>query len=112
MEREGLLRGFVAGYTKIHHDEHRHIGYGVWFLREAVVEQPQMSDVVRATMLELLPAVADSLTLPDGADSSVLGASEDELRAFALDGVTRRLKIIGVSLDAAEQSPQRHTASG
>jgi ribonucleoside-diphosphate reductase beta chain len=101
MEGEGLLPGFVAGYTKIHHDEHRHIGYGVWFLREAVVEHPEMGDVVRATMLELLPAVADSLTLPDGADSSVLGASQDELRAFALDGLTRRLKIIGVSLDAA-----------
>jgi ribonucleoside-diphosphate reductase beta chain len=101
MEGEGLLPGFVAGYTKIHHDEHRHIGYGVWFLREAVVEHPEMGDVVRATMLELLPAVADSLSLPDGADSSVLGASQDELRAFALDGLTRRLKIIGVSLDAA-----------
>jgi ribonucleoside-diphosphate reductase beta chain len=24
MQREGLLPGFVAGYTKIHHDEHRH----------------------------------------------------------------------------------------
>ena len=36
LEREGLLPGFVAGYTKIHHDEHRHIGYGIWFLRQAV----------------------------------------------------------------------------
>jgi hypothetical protein len=24
MQRDGLLQGFVAGYTKIHHDEHRH----------------------------------------------------------------------------------------
>jgi hypothetical protein len=24
MQREGLLPGFVAGDTKIHHDEHRH----------------------------------------------------------------------------------------
>ena len=38
MTREGLLPGFVAGYTKIHHDEHRHIGYGIWFLREAVAD--------------------------------------------------------------------------
>ena len=33
-------RGFCPassrGYSKIHHDETRHIGYGVWFLREAV----------------------------------------------------------------------------
>ena len=38
LEREELLPGFVEGYSKIHHDETRHIGYGVWFLREAVRE--------------------------------------------------------------------------
>jgi hypothetical protein len=29
----------------------------------------------------------------------VLGASAEELRGFALDGLTRRLNIIGVPLD-------------
>ncbi|HXR28543.1 MAG TPA: ribonucleotide-diphosphate reductase subunit beta [Solirubrobacteraceae bacterium] len=98
LEREGLLPGFVAGYTKIHHDEQRHIGYGTWFLREALAAQPQMAEVVRATLLDLLPAVAESLTPPEGADSSVLGASAEELREFALGGLTRRLKLIGVAL--------------
>ncbi len=99
MEREGLLPGFVAGYTKIHRDEHRHIGYGIWFLRQAVSENDGMGDVVRESLRELLPAVAESLTPPAGADTSALGASADDLRAFALDGLTRRLKIIGVPLD-------------
>ncbi len=99
MEREGLLRGFVAGYTRIHHDEHRHIGYGIWFLRQAVARDPAMGDVVRATLRDLLPAVAESLRPPEGADTATLGASADELRGFALDGLTRRLKIIGVPLD-------------
>jgi ribonucleoside-diphosphate reductase beta chain len=99
MQREGLLPGFVAGYTKIHHDEHRHIGYGVWFLREAVSRDPSMGEVVRATLRELLPAVAASLTPPEGADASALGASAEELRGFALDGLTRRLKVVGVPLD-------------
>jgi ribonucleoside-diphosphate reductase beta chain len=98
LEREGLLPGFVAGYSKIHHDEHRHIAYGTWFLREAVAETPAMGDVVRQTLRELLPAVAEALTPPEGADASVLGASADELRTFALDGLTRRLNIIGVPL--------------
>src|SRR5271154_4278760 len=98
MERESLLPGFVAGYTKIHHDEHRHIGYGIWFLRKAVAEHTGMGDVVRGTLRELLPAVAESLTPPTGADTSVLGASTDDPRAFALDGLTRRLSIIGVPL--------------
>jgi ribonucleoside-diphosphate reductase beta chain len=96
---EGLLPGFVAGYEKIHEDERRHIGYGVWFLREAVALDPTHGDVVRSTLRDLLPAVAESLTPPSGADASALGASAEELRTFALDGLTRRLKIVGVPLD-------------
>jgi ribonucleoside-diphosphate reductase beta chain len=98
LDREGLLSGFVAGYDKIHHDEHRHIAYGTWFLRQAVAEDPALGDVVRHTLRDLLPAVADALTPPEGADTAVLGASADELRSFALDGLTRRLNIIGVPL--------------
>jgi ribonucleoside-diphosphate reductase beta chain len=97
--REGLLPGFVAGYSKIHHDETRHIGYGVWFLRETVREHPEQTDVVRATLRDLLPAVAESLKPPGGGASDVLGVSEDDLRGFALDGLTRRLKIIGVPIE-------------
>lgn len=99
MDRQGLLPGFVAGYTKIHHDEHRHIGYGIWFLRAAVAREEAMGDVVRETLRDLLPAVAESLTPPAGADASVLGTSADELRTFALEGLTRRLKVVGVPLD-------------
>ena len=99
MQREALLPGFVAGYTKIHHDEHRHIGYGVWYLRQAIAGAAALGDVVRATLRELLPAVAESLTPPAGADTAVLGASAEELRAFALDGLTRRLAIIGVPIE-------------
>ena len=95
-----MLPGFVAGYTKIHHDEHRHIGYGIWFLRQAVSETAGMDDVLRETLRDLLPAVAASLTPPTGADTSVLGASTEDLRAFALDGLARRLSIIGVPLDS------------
>jgi ribonucleoside-diphosphate reductase beta chain len=96
-----LLPGFVEGYTRIHHDEHRHIGYGVWFLREAVSNDPALADQVRSTLTDLLPAVAESLTPPDreGTDWEALGASASEIQQFALNGLNRRLKIIGVSLD-------------
>jgi ribonucleoside-diphosphate reductase beta chain len=94
-----LLGGFVDGYSLIHHDETRHIGYGVWFLRETVREHPEMADVVRATLRELLPSVADSLKPPGGGDGAVLGVTQDDLRGFALGGLTRRLEIIGVPLE-------------
>jgi ribonucleoside-diphosphate reductase beta chain len=95
-----LLPGFVDGYSRIHHDETRHIGYGVWFLREAVRRDPGQADAVRGMLRELLPLVADALRLPGDDDAAgVLGVSEDDLRAFALTGLTRRLSIIGVPIE-------------
>jgi ribonucleoside-diphosphate reductase beta chain len=101
LSAEGLLPGFVEGYSKIHHDETRHIGYGVWFLREAVGGEPEMAEVVRRTLSDLLPSAAASLAPPDSGsdrDFAAIGASGEDVRAFALDGLTRRLEIIGVPL--------------
>jgi ribonucleoside-diphosphate reductase beta chain len=102
LAREALLPGFVDGYSKIHHDETRHIGYGVWFLREAVRSDLDAADVVRRTLRDLLPSVAASLAPPDtgsGRDFDAIGASSEDIRAFALGGLTRRLEIIGVPLE-------------
>jgi ribonucleoside-diphosphate reductase beta chain len=100
LEREELLPGFVAGYSKIHHDEQRHIGYGTWYLREAVAAEPILAEAVRSPLRELLPTVAEALTPPDreGTDWNALGADAEEIRKFALGGLTRRLDVIGVPL--------------
>jgi ribonucleoside-diphosphate reductase beta chain len=100
LEELELLPGFVDGYSKIHHDETRHIGYGVWLLRETIREHPEQADTVRQTLRDLLPSVADALggAGDDGPDIERLGVSTDDVRQFALDGLTRRLEIIGVPL--------------
>src|SRR3954452_24553642 len=58
-----LLPGFVEGYSSIHHDEQRHIGYGVWFLRESAGDGA-LAEQIRATLRELLPATAAVLAPP------------------------------------------------
>jgi ribonucleoside-diphosphate reductase beta chain len=99
LKRGGLLPGFVDGYSRIHRDETRHIGYGVWFLRETIKAHPDEAETVRATLRDVLPATAESLKLPgDGNSEHLLGVSEDDVRSFALQGLTRRLSIIGVPL--------------
>jgi ribonucleoside-diphosphate reductase beta chain len=101
LSEEGLLPGFVEGYSKIHHDETRHIGYGVWFLRETVRTEPEMGDIVRQTLRDLLPSVAASLAPPPTGterDFAAIGASSEDIRDFALEGLTRRLEIVGVPL--------------
>ncbi len=95
-----MLPGFVEGYSKIHHDETRHIGYGIWFLRETVRDHPEQGDTVRQTLRDFLPSVAESLAPPEGSDFDALGVSGDDVRAFALGGLTRRLKLIGVPIES------------
>jgi ribonucleoside-diphosphate reductase beta chain len=101
LEREGLLPGFVDGYSHIAADERRHLAYGTWYLREAVETDGALGDRVRETLRNLLPAVATSLTPPDrgGTDWEALGAGAGEIGEFAVDGLSRRLKIVGVPLD-------------
>ena len=55
--------------------------------------------VTRRGNIYFNPDFVESLTVPEGADASELGASAEEIRAFALGGLTRRLQIIGVPLD-------------
>jgi ribonucleoside-diphosphate reductase beta chain len=93
----GLLPGFVDGYGRIHHDETRHIGYGVWLLREAVRADPAAGDVIRDALRELLPHAAGALSGGD-VDFAAIGVDADAVRTFALEGLTRRLDIIGVPL--------------
>jgi ribonucleoside-diphosphate reductase beta chain len=102
LRESGLLPGFVEGYSHIHHDEQRHIGYGVWFLRGAAGRDPALAERVRVTLRDLLPAVASALAPPDrdGSDWEALGATGEEIRDFALQGLKRRLKIVGVPLES------------
>ncbi|MFN8112600.1 MAG: ribonucleotide-diphosphate reductase subunit beta [Solirubrobacterales bacterium] len=101
LEEQQLLPGFVDGYSKIHHDETRHIVYGVWFLRETVNGHSEQADTVRQTLRDLLPSVAEALggAGDEGPEIERLGVSTDEVRQFALDGLTRRLGIIGVPIE-------------
>jgi ribonucleoside-diphosphate reductase beta chain len=99
-ERE-LLPGFVDGYSRIAADEQRHIAYGTWFLRDAIKQDERMREVVRARVLDLLPAVAATVSPPREGAFDALGLDEGALAAFGLDTLHRRLAIIGVSLDAS-----------
>jgi ribonucleoside-diphosphate reductase beta chain len=99
-ERE-LLPGFVDGYGRIAADEQRHIAYGTWFLREAVDQDPGMAEVIRARLRELLSAVAEAVAPPSEGAFDALGVDDGALAKFGLDALSRRLSIIGVSLDAS-----------
>jgi ribonucleoside-diphosphate reductase beta chain len=99
LRERGLLPGFVDGYGRIASDEQRHIAYGTQFLQSALAEDRWVADVVRARLLDLLPAVAESVAPPSDGSWDLLGVADGELGAYGLNALTRRLALIGISLD-------------
>jgi ribonucleoside-diphosphate reductase beta chain len=99
LRERNLLPGFVDGYSRIASDEQRHIAYGTEFLQRAVSEEPRMAAVVRERLIGLLPAVAESVSPPSEGAWDVLGVEDGALAQYGLNALTRRLNVIGVSLE-------------
>ena len=106
-EKKELLPGFVDGFKKVARDEHRHVAYGTWFLRQKCRDDDRLAGRMRATLSELLP-VASRVLVPQGVDPNedweMVGYTSAEINEFAFNALTRRLKAIGVPL-AAEPVP-------
>ena len=102
MERRGILPGHLSGFRKISQDEHRHVAYGTWYLKQ-VAGDPAHAARIQDRLMALLPAAAGVLVPPGyslGDDYEYMGYSSQEMNEFALTALTRRLKVIGVSLGA------------
>jgi ribonucleoside-diphosphate reductase beta chain len=102
LEKNDLLPGFVDGFKKVARDEHRHVAYGTWFLKEKCGSDQAMGERMRARLHELLPT-ASGVLVPKGADPNeweMLGYTSEEINTFAFKALTRRLKAIGVPLMA------------
>src|SRR5829696_4189942 len=103
-ERVGTLPGFVAGFTLVARDEHRHVAFGARFLRDMARRDPRYVTAIQRTLAEVAPA-ADGVLKPkwfEGNDDEpmLFGVSVAETRAFALTALERRLKAIGLAVAA------------
>ena len=98
LSHHDLLPGFVRGYGLIAADEQRHVAYGTEFLRRAVAQEPAMSEVLRSRLHSLLPAMKDTLSPPGVGTTEILGVDENAVAEYGLSALTRRLKLIGISL--------------
>ena len=100
--RNDLLPGFQEGFGKVARDEHRHVAYGTWFLKEKCGGDASMAARMRSTLQELLP-VASGVLVPKGADPenwTLLDYTSEQVNEFAFKALTRRLRAIGVPLVA------------
>jgi ribonucleoside-diphosphate reductase beta chain len=103
-QKHGILPGFLEGFENISRDEHRHVAYGTWYLQQAA-RDAGLRRRIQEKVVELVP-IAAGVLIPTGQDPdnfSILGYSSAETNGYAFTALTRRLKVIGVSLtpDAA-----------
>jgi ribonucleoside-diphosphate reductase beta chain len=100
-EKNDLLPGFVEGFRNVARDEHRHVAYGTWFLKQKCRDDEALADRMRSKLSELLPT-ASLVLVPRGADPNeeweMVGYSSVEINEFAFNALSRRLKAIGVPL--------------
>src|ERR687897_858584 len=98
-EKSERLPGFVDGFKKVARDEHRHVAYGTWYLKQACRSDERLGDRLRSKLAELLP-IASLVLVPKGVDPSedweMVGYSSSEINEFAFNALNRRLKAIGV----------------
>jgi ribonucleoside-diphosphate reductase beta chain len=104
-EQAGTLPGFVEGFTNVARDEHRHVAFGARFLRDMAREDPRYAVAIQRALTEVAPVAEGVLKpkwipaeVPD--DEALFGASVDETRAFAMQALARRLKVIGLAAAA------------
>jgi ribonucleoside-diphosphate reductase beta chain len=99
-ERMGTLPAFVAGFTLVARDEHRHVAFGARFLRDMASRDPRHVTAIQRVLAEVAPA-ADAVLRPpwlEGGDDAMtlFGVSVADTRAFALKALERRMKVIGL----------------
>jgi ribonucleoside-diphosphate reductase beta chain len=102
-EKQGLLPGFVEGFSNIARDEHRHVAYGTWFLQQKTADEA-LAKRVQDKLMELLPIAAGVLVPPGyqlGDEYEFFGYTSQEQSEYAFTALSRRLKVIGVGLPVA-----------
>jgi ribonucleoside-diphosphate reductase beta chain len=99
MERNSILPGWVEGFRLISQDEHRHVAYGTWFLREKA-KDPALKQRIVSRLTELIPLAA-AVLVPVGADPddyAILDYTMEETNTFAFNALRRRLKVVGIDM--------------
>jgi ribonucleoside-diphosphate reductase beta chain len=99
MERNSILPGWVEGFKLISQDEHRHVAYGTWFLREKA-KDPALKQRIASRLSELIPLAA-AVLVPAGADPddyAILDYTMEETNTFAFNALRRRLKVVGIDM--------------
>jgi ribonucleoside-diphosphate reductase beta chain len=105
MRDHGLYPGFVQGFSLVEQDEHRHIAFGVRFLRDVCRQEPKYRDLIQSKIIELVPQACHVFVPPyadDPSDFVSYAFTSRDIYGYAYRALKRRMSVIGVDIPSAE----------
>jgi ribonucleoside-diphosphate reductase beta chain len=122
MEDHSMYPGFQKGFSLVEQDEHRHIAFGVRFLKDAVASDPALGEIVQRRVEELVPRACGVFVPPyvdNPAEFTSYGYHSSHIYGFAYRKLKRRMAVLGLEAPAAEDlmpgpiaSPEDARAAG
>jgi ribonucleoside-diphosphate reductase beta chain len=122
MEDHGMFPGFQKGFSLVEQDEHRHIAFGVRFLKDAVASDPSFGEIVQKRVEELVPRAAGVFVPPyvdNPREFNSYGYHSSHIYGFAYRKLKRRMAVLGLDVPPPEDlmpgpiaSPEDARAAG
>ena len=106
MLEHSLYPGFCEGFGLVERDEHRHVAFGVRFLRDAIDQDPRHRETVERVVLDLAPKAAYVFAPPyvtDASDYVSYGYTSRQIYGFAYRTLKRRMKVLGIEIPSADE---------
>jgi ribonucleoside-diphosphate reductase beta chain len=107
MQDHSIYPGFQKGFSLVEQDEHRHIAFGVRFLRDVCAERPEMREVILRTLTRMLPEAARVFVPyyedPDVTEFVSYDNHSSQVYGFAYNALRRRMDMIGVEIPPPEE---------
>ena len=106
MLEHGMYPGFCEGFGLVERDEHRHVAFGVRFLRDAIAEDPRHRATVERVILDLVPRAAHAFVPPyvdDPREFVSYGYTSREIYGHAYRSLERRMKVLGITVPAPDE---------
>jgi ribonucleoside-diphosphate reductase beta chain len=122
MEDHSMYPGFQKGFSLVEQDEHRHIAFGVRFLKEAVSSDPRLGEIVQNRVEELVPRACRVFVPPyvdNAREFTSYGYHSSHIYGFAYRKLKRRMAVLGLDVPPPEDlmpgpiaSPEEARAEG
>jgi ribonucleoside-diphosphate reductase beta chain len=106
MLEHGLYPGFCEGFGLVERDEHRHVAFGVRFLRDVIEEDPRHRATVERVVLDLAPGAAHVFVPPyvdDPTEFVSYGYHSSEIYGHAYRTLKRRMRVLGIEIPPPEE---------